>query len=453
MKGQSMNALFRAPVALAVTLAVSVLLIVATPAKAMDIREVTSPGGVKAWLVEDYSVPIISIRVSFKGGSAQDPSGKEGLANLMTGLFDEGAGDLDSDAFQEKLDAVGAEMSFSASDDAILGSMRMLADTRDEAFGLLASAVNQPRFDPAPLDRIRAQIVTGIEADSRDPEKQAALAWNEAIYGDHPYARRSEGTADTLSTIRPDDLKSAHRDWFARNNLHVGVVGAISEDELKTVLDKVFGNLPAEARLTEVGPAEPKLDQTLNVGYDLPQTSLRIAYPGVERNSPEFYAAYLMNHILGGGTFSSRLYDEVREKRGLAYSIGSYLVSRDHSAQLLIATATRSDRVDETVQVIDDVIAKMVSDGPTEEELESAKRNIIGGYAISNLDNSSAIANTLVSIQDDDLGIDYIARREKLINDVSLADVKAEAARLLSVKPAVMRVGPEPAAPASASGG
>lgn len=427
--------------------ALTVLLVGATitsfPAAAeVAIQEVKSDKGITAWLVEDYTVPIVSIRFSFQGGNTQDPPGKEGLSELMTGLFDEGAGEFDSDTFQTKLDEAGAEMRFGAGRDTVYGSMRMLAEKRDEAFELLRLAIGTPRFDDAPIDRIRAQMVAGIVANARDPETAAQVKWQEALYGDHPYARPDEGTEASLATITADDLRAYHKAVFARDTLNVAVVGAIDAETLKGKLDELFGDLPEKAELRPVAPVKPKLGQEVRVDYDLPQTSLQLAYPGVERDSPEFFAAYIMNHILGGGTFSSRLFDEVREKRGLAYGVDSSLVINKYSTGLLIRTATRSDRSAETLGVMREVIKRFAEEGPTEAELDAAKKYIIGSYALNNLDTSSAIAATLLSLQQDGRGIDYMQRREPLIEAVTLDQVKAIAKKLLEVEPAILVIGP-----------
>lgn len=426
-------------------LALTFLVLPAVVAARAEVRiqEVKSDKGITAWLVEDYSVPIIAIKFRFDGGSTQDPAGKEGLSNLMTGLFDEGAGDLDSDAFQTKLDEAGAEMGFNESKDAVGGGMRMLADRQDEAFNLLELAVEKPRFDQAPIDRIRSQVVSGIVANARDPETQASRKWAEAIYSKHPYARPDTGTEASLKTVTADDLRAFHKANFTRENLHVAVVGAIDAESLKKRLDEVFGELPEKAQLRPVERVEPKLGQTMHIEYPLPQTSLQLVYPGVPREAPDFLAAALLDHILGGGTFSSRLFDEVREKRGLAYSVSSALIDQEHSSSLVIGTATRSDRAGETLGVIRDVVRKMVEEGPTEAELDAAKKYMLGAYAINNLDSSSAIATTLVDLQTDKLGIDYMQRRIDLIKAVKLDDVKAAARKLLSVDPAIMILGPK----------
>ena len=417
-------------------------LVAVVPGYAVEIQEVVSPKGIRAWLVQDDFVPLVSMRFAFKGGSAQDPKGKDGLANLMTGLFDEGAGDLDSNSFQDKLDDVGAEMSFNADDDSITGSMRMLSDKRDEAVELLTLAVNNPRFDQAPIDRIRQQVIAGIKASERNPNTIAGRKFAEALYGDHPYGRQSEGTEQSLTSITHDDLAAFHKRNFARDNLIVGVVGSISPEELKPLLDKVFGDLPEKAQLATVSDAKLAFGKTTQVDYALPQTSISMVYPGVRRKDPDFFAAYIMNHILGGGTFSSRIYNEVREKRGLAYSAGSNLANRDHMAALMISTATRADRASETLQILKAEVAKMAKDGPKKEELAEAKKYLVGSYAVNNLDSSSAVASTLVGLQDENLGRDYIDKRADLINAVTLDEVKAAARKLLLTDPAILIVGP-----------
>ena len=424
-------------------LAVFFLILPALAARAMDIREVKSSKGITAWLVEDHTVPIIAIRFVFDGGSTQDPPGKEGMVNLMTGLFDEGAGDLDSETFQIKMDDVGAEMGFDAGRDGTYGSMRTLAERKDAAFDLLRLAVNKPRFDQPPIDRIRSQILAGIIAGENDPGTIAQTKWAEAIYGTHPYSRSDQGTKQSLAAITPDDLKAFHRANFARDGLHVAVVGDIDAETLKQKLDELFGDLPEKQTLNPVADIEPKLGQQLEVNYDLPQTSLQLAYPGVKRDAPDFFASVLMNEILGGGTFTSRLFEEVREKRGLAYSVSSNLIDQKHAESLLVNTATRSDRAAETLGVVREVVKRMAEVGPTEEELEATKKYMVGAYAINNLDSSSAIAATLVELQLDKLGIDYMQRRGALINGVTLDQVKAAAKKLLSTEPAIMVVGPK----------
>lgn len=412
---------------------------------AVKIQDVTSENGISAWLVEDYTVPIITVRFAFKGGSTQDPDGKDGLATLISGLFDEGAGELDADAFQEKLDEVGAEMGFEATSDAIYGEMRMLADAKDEALDLLRLALTSPRFDQEPVDRIRGQIATRIQRDMRDPNALGREKFSQALYGDHPYARPSDGTLETLGSITPDDLKAFHGRLFARSNISIAVVGAIDAETLGKELDRVFGELPEQAEIAPVPYVSPKLDQQVDYEYALPQSSIQLVYPGLRRDDPAFFDAFIMNHILGGGTFSSRLFNEVREKRGLTYGIGSGLITSDFSDSLFIGTSTRADRVGEALKVIREEVSRMAQEGPTEEELAKAKTYLIGAYPINNLDSSSAVARTLVELQKEKRGIDYIDKRVGLIEAVTLEGVKVAAQRLLQTEPAILVVGPKQA--------
>jgi len=428
----------------AIAAVVSSMLLLAAlsiPANAIEIQEVVSPKGIRAWLVEDNSVPLVSMRFSFKGGTSQDPGGKEGLANLMTGLFDEGAGDLDSDSFQERIDNLGAEMSFSASPDSVSGNIRMLAENRDAVNDLLALAVNKPRFDQDAIDRIRQQVVASIEASQRNPSTIASRKFSEVLYGNHPYGRPDDGTVKSLQSITRDDLVNFHRKNFARDRLTIGVVGSINAKDLGEMLDKVFGDLPANAELVPVPDANLALGTTTSLSFDMPQTSISFVYPAVPRKDDEFFASYLMNHILGGG-FTSRLYAEVREKRGLAYSVSSSMALRDHVSALTISTATRPDKAQESLKIIREQVAKMANEGPTEAELAAAKNYLKGSYAVNNLDSSVSIADTLVGLQEAELDRDYIDKRNELIDAVTLDQVKAIAKKLLEAEPAILIFGP-----------
>lgn len=411
-------------------------------ANALNIENVTSKKGITGWLVEDNTVPVVSIQFSIGGGTTQDPEGKEGLANLMTGLFDEGAGDLDSQAFQSRLDELGAEMAFSVTRDRMRGSMKMLAEKRDEALNLLALAVQKPRFDDEAIDRIREQLVAELKASEKDPKTIAQNRLLTLIYGKHPYARRGEGTPETLATINRDDLVKAHHAMFACDNIHIGIVGPVSANEAATIIDKIFGALPEKAELKKIEEAKLNLGGMANVNYDLPQTSLMLVYPGVKRNDPDFFAAYLMNYVLGGPGLTSRLFSEVREKRGLAYTVGSSLMLYDHSATLAVSTGTRSSEAQKSLSTIRSEVKKMADEGVSEQELDEAKSYVIGSYAVQNMGSSSDIAATLVSLQDENLPIDYIEKRRALIEAVTRDQVKAVAEKLLRPEPALLIIGP-----------
>lgn len=410
-------------------------------ASAVDIQTVKSSKGVTALLVENYTVPLIALSFAFEGGSTQDMDGKEGTSKLLTTMMDEGAGDLKSQELQVALEDVGMTYSFSTGFDSFSGGIKTLKETADGSFELLRLMLTQPRFDEDPTERMKVSLTNRLKNQETQPGAIAAKKWSSAVFAGHPYSRPSGGKLETVSTLAREDLVDFHRRVFARDNLVIGVVGAISADELKAVLDKVFGDLPEKSGLKKISEAKPNIGDIIHVDLDVPQTNIRIALPGLKRDDPDFFTAYLVNYVVGGGSFSSRLYNEVREKRGLAYGVYSYLATYDHAGVVGGGSATRTERVEETVKVMVDEFARIAADGPTEAELEKAKKYIVGSYAIQNLDTSGKIASVLVAIQQADLGLDYIDKRANYINSVTIADAKRVAARLFSQKPTVVTVG------------
>jgi zinc protease len=409
-------------------------------AHAVEIERVVSPLGIEAWLVEDDTVPLVAMSFAFVGGAAQDPADRPGVANMLSGLLDEGAGDLDSKAFQAALDEFSINISFDASRDAFAGSMKTLVENRDQASRLLRLALTEPRFDVEPVARLRAQIVAGIRRDESDPDSIAGDTLIKAAFPDHPYGRPLEGTLDTVAAVTVDDLRTFHRKTIARDNLRIAVVGAIDAISLARLLDDVFGSLPAKAELSPVPDVEPASSERLDVVMNIPQTVLSLAGRGMRRSDPDFIPASVATLILGGGGLSSRLYHEVREKRGLAYSVGIGLHVYDHAGLVVGGTKTRADQADSVVALIEAEIARFASEGPTEEELAKAKGYLIGSFALR-FTTSTRIAGQLLAIQLDNLGIDYIDRRKDLIAAVTVDDVRRVAKRLFSGDMIVVRVG------------
>ncbi len=413
--------------------AVGALLLLAPSAQAMTkIERVVSPGGIEAWLVREPSVPLIALEFSFKGGANQDPVDKPGVSYMMAAALDEGAGDLDAKAFTARAERNAVEMSFRASRDEIRGSLKVLSNRKDEGFDLLRLALNAPRFDQEPVERIRAQMLTALKRETTSPNEIGSRLWWRTAFPNHPYSLPTNGTLESVPTMTRDDLVGYTGRVLARDNLKVGVVGDIDAATLGTLLDQVFGSLPAKAQLRDVPMARPELvGKRLEVQLDVPQTVVAFGGLGVPRKDPDFIPAFIVNHILGGGSFSSRLYSEVREKRGLAYSVYSYLLPLNATALFMGGTQTRSDKADETVGLIQSEIKRLAENGPTFDELEQAKSYIQGSFPLS-FDTSTKIAGQLVQLQVDDLGIDYWERRNGLIDAVTLEDVKRVANRLLN---------------------
>jgi zinc protease len=411
------------------------------PASATKIERVVSPGGIEFWFVRDGTVPVVSIEFAFRGGAAQDPDDKAGLAEMTVSTLDEGAGDLDGTAFHARMENKAIELQMRASREYVRGTLRTLKENQDEAFDLLRLALNEPRFDTSAVERIRSQTVSSLHRQSTNPNSISSRAWWAAAFPNHPYGRPVSGTLESVARVTPDDMRDFTRRILARDNLKIGVVGDIDTDTAGRLIDRTFGKLPAKAQLKPVADAKMQgLGGRTLVDLNVPQAVVTIGGPGIARNDPDFMAAYIVNHILGGGSFSSRLYREVREVRGLAYGVNTSLMWLEHAAVMIGGTATRSDSTGEAIDVIEAEFRKMAAEGPTEEEFTKAKTYLKGSFAL-NLDTSTKIASQLVQMQVDNLGIDYIDRRSAMIDAVTLDDARRIAKRLLSGGLAVNVVG------------
>nr|HEV8011873.1 pitrilysin family protein [Bradyrhizobium sp.] len=350
---------------------------------ATKIQHLVSPGGIEAWFVQDATVPLIAMEYAFGGGAAQDPADKPGVGSLVSDLLDEGSGDLDSKTFHERLDRRAIELSFSSARDYFHGSLRMLKDTRDEAFDLLRMSLTSPHFDDADVERIRAQVISNLRSESSNPGALASRKFLEIAFRNHPYGRPPDGTLESIPRIDVADLKDYVRRVLAKDTLKIAVVGDIDAATLGQLLDRTFGGLPAKANLTPVADVEAtKPPQRAFIPLDVPQTVVTFGGPGIRRDDPNFMAGYVVNHILGGGSLSSRLYHEVREKRGLAYSVFESLLWMDHSALFVGNTGTRADRAGETVEAINKEVRRMAEDGPTQQELDEAKSYLKGSQML-----------------------------------------------------------------------
>lgn len=433
-------------------LALGVLAVAVAPAaevRDMKIERVTSPGGIEAWLVESHDNPLIAVRFAFRGGSSQDPKGKEGLAYFVSSMMDEGAGPLDAVAFQERQQELAMRMDFDAGRDVMVANIQTLSANKDEVFDLVQLAMTEPRFDADAIERVRAQILAGLKFDENDPSTVASVAWDRLAFDDHPYGRPIKGTMASIAAISRDDLKDYVDRVFARDNLVISVVGDIDAETLGQTLDRLFAGLPETAKLAPVPDAAPPLGPVREViSMDVPQSVAQFGHRGIARKDGDFIPAYVLNYIIGGGGFASRLMEEVREKRGLAYSVYSNLFPYQHGAVFVGNVATKNEAVGRSLDVIESELKRVAEQGPTAEELAAAKSYLTGAYALR-FESSSSIANQLLWIQIEDLGIDYVDRRNELIEAVTLDDIRRVAKRLIEADRLITTIvgKPEPDSP------
>ncbi len=397
----------------------------------LDIKDVTSEGGISAWLVEDHSVPVIAVKFGFRGGGArQDPENKQGLARMVSNTMDEGAGNLDSQEFQKELRDLVISLSFSASRDDFTGSLKTLSKNKERAFELTKLALTKPRFDNEAVERMRNSNQGRIRSSLSDPSWMAARILNDKAFEGHPYAMNSGGTLSSLEGISPDDLEQFHERYLGKNNLVVAVAGDITAQELAIVLDDVFGKLSA----VEI-PETDDLDiqnqgQVFHYEQDIPQTVIEIMQPGIGRKDPEYHTAQLLNFILGSSGFGSRLTEEIREKRGLTYGIYSYFYDLAHLQGLAISTSTKNENVAEMLKLIGGEFERMANNTVTDKELSDAKSYLIGSLPLS-LTSTDKIAGLMSSLQLDRLPIDYLDQREEALKNVIAPDIQVLAQRLL----------------------
>ncbi|WP_420568761.1 M16 family metallopeptidase [Thalassovita sp.] len=408
-----------------------VVSVIALPAWAeVNIQEVRSDGGFTAWLVEDHSIPFTALELRFRGGAVLDEPGKKGATNLMVGLLEEGAGDLDARGFATATESLAARFSYSVSDDFVSISAEFLTENADQAVALLRDSLVAPRFDEEAVERVRQQVISGITSDQKSPRDLASQALRRLIYGDHPYAQSKDGTLESVSALTRADLVTAHQNALVQDRLYIAAVGDITPDQLSALMDKLFIGLPKSGPALP-GPAQLNFPGGAHVeNFETPQSVVLFAQPGMDREDPDFFAAYILDLILGGGGFESRLMTEVREKRGLTYGVYSYLVDKASAQLWMGSVASGNDRVGQAIEVIREEWQKLAELGVSETELANAKTYLTGAYPLR-FDGNSTIANIMVSMQTDNMPIDYIATRNDKVNAVTLEDVNRVAKRLL----------------------
>lgn len=404
----------------------------------MNIRSVTSPAGITAWLVEEHSVPMLSLRFAFEGGAAQDPAGSEGVAVFLANMLTEGAGDFSALAFRERVQDLALRIGFAAGKDGLSGSFDVLTESRAEAITLLRLALCDPRFDAAAIERIRQKLSVGITRALREPDKVASQQWEAVAFAGHPYARTV--TAGSVASITTGDLEAYRRRIFSRESLTVVAVGDITPTELGALLDYVFADLPLLPDLKPIPHIAtlPGGRQAV-VEMDVPQSVAVFGMKAVARKDPDYMAAVIVNHIVGGGGFSSRLMEEVRVKRGLAYGVSTALSSLRHAAVLRGSVATRNDLVGRSIDIIRSELQKVANGEIDAHDLETAKNYLIDSYPLG-FDSNAKISGHLLGMQTDGLGPDHIENRNRQLAAVTLADAQRIASRIFDPENLIVTV-------------
>ncbi|MGF1500732.1 MAG: M16 family metallopeptidase [Paracoccaceae bacterium] len=416
----------------------------ATASAAVEIQELVSETGVPFWLVEEDAVPIVAVEIEFTGGARLDPQDRAGLANMLAGLLDKGSGDLDAVAFSDRSDEIGARLGFGAGRDSVSASARMLAEDPVPGAELLNLALTEPRFDADAVERARGRILSSIASDETDPSAVASKAWFARAFPDHPYGRPSDGTAESVAAISVEDLRAGHTRLLTRARATVAIVGAIGAAEAKALVDRIFAGIPEGETPAPVdeAPAPPAGIEV--IGLDVPQSVAVFGHPGIPRDDPDFFAAFVVNHVLGGGGFSSRLMQEVREERGLAYGVYASLADLDAADLVIGRVQTQNARMAESLDVIRDEWRRIAEAGLSAEDLDKAKRYLTGAFPLR-FDSNAKIAGYLVFLQKEGLGAAYLTERNDRVEAVTLEDAARVARRLYDADALSIVVVGEPA--------
>jgi zinc protease len=438
-------------------LALLVLTLLPAAAQAITVKTVDSPQGVETWLSEEHSSPMIAVNISFPAGSAYDPAARPGLAEMISSLLDEGAGDLNGDAFKQALESRAIRLAATVERDFLVITVTMLKENADEGFRLLALALQHPRFDADAIERMRAAQLATLKQDDEEATQIAAKAWYSAYYGQHPYAHPVKGTPMGVSAITAADIKSFVADHFVRDRVKVAVAGDMTAPQLQKYLQQLFAPLPAKTVPLPAKPAETAKPGSQTISLDEPAPVAVFGFVGPLRADPDYIPAYVANYIFGGGGFDSRLMDEVRDKRGLTYGI-SMAVNDSRSASVIIGNVqSQKAKISTALDVTKSEMARFTKDGANQKELDNAKTFLTGSFALQ-FDSNAKIARNLNGFQRSGLGPDYVEKRNAMIEAVTLAQVNAMAkkyydpAKLVIViagTPAPAQAGPPKPGPAA----
>ena len=387
---------------------------------ALEVEEIVSERNIKAWIVEDNSVPIISMSLTFKGGAYFDPLEKDGTSTFVAALLDEGAGNFSSKKFKDEMNKLGMKLNFRSSKDEFSVSFQTISKNKQKSFELLRSALIEPRFDAEEIEKIRNQIISSIKIKESNIQSFSTQQFEKSFYLDHKFSRNVEGSLKSIRNIEKIDLEEYKKKNFTKSNLIIGISGDISKSEMKEQLDLTFGDLP-EGDQKNFNIKEIKSLRTgeLKIKKKSPQTSVIFGHIGLDRNDKKYFAARIANYVLGGGGFQSKLYKKIREENGLVYSIYSYLLPNAGGGIILGGFQTKNENVDKTLNLLKNEWSKMREDGITQEELDNAKSYFIGSFSRS-FSSTKSIAALLNTVQSYELGIDYFNKRSTIIDDLDL---------------------------------
>jgi zinc protease len=363
------------------------------------IQHWTLKNGVRVYFVEAHDLPMVQLRAVFDAGSGRDPVGREGLALLTSRLLREGTGTLNADDIANRFESLGAEFGASSDRDMTSVDLRSLADRArlDPAIDLYAQILAKPGFPGDSLDRERARSLVALSRDAQNPGAMIEKAFYRELYSAHPYGNDPLGTESGIRAIRREDLTNHHRRHYVGRNAWLVMVGDLKRGEAEKLAEKALGNLPAGDPAPKLGSVTVGAGHTRAIAFPAQQSHIRLGLPVMTRNDPDYFALHVGNYILGGGGLVSRLSDEVREKRGYAYSVYSYFLPMREPGPFVLGLQTKNTQRAEALKLVRQVLAEFVDKGPSVQELDAAKKHLTGAFPLR-LDSNRKIADNLAVI-------------------------------------------------------
>ena len=403
----------------------------ATEFDTAKIEEVTTPKGLKAWLIRAPNLPMVSVELNFRAGSMLEPVAKQGVAHFTAALMDEGAGPYDARQFREELDAIGARFGASTDTQDLSINLTTLTEHKARAFELMGLALNQPRFDADAVERMRDGMMADIRQGDEEPSNVAWRLFRPAIYGGHAYANNGEGSLETVGNLSAEDAKLWHTQGFTKANVMIAAVGDITPEELAKLLDGALGDLPAgDARAAITVAPEVVAPTIIRKQMDVPQGTVLLGQLGLPRSDPDFYAMLVMNEILGGGVLTSRLGADVREKHGLAYGVNSVNAPLPYAGMFYVSLATGNDTVAKALELVRKHLHLIRDEPVTKDEFDDAKAYLVGSFPLR-LDSNGKLLNMLAMMQSENLPRSYLADWPKKIAAVTREDIQRVAKKLI----------------------
>ena len=393
------------------------------------IQQWKTGNGAKVLYVYAPGLPMVDIKAIFDAGSVRDAV-KPGLANMTNTLLGHGAQLNDSllsvDDITERFESVGANFGSGASRDSAELSLRSLTDDKwlNKATDTLKAIINAPTFDSDEFKRVKKQFMIGFEGRKESPEIIANDLFYKTLYGDHPYALPAIGTEESVQKISRDDLIRFYKKYYVAKNALITIVGDVDINQAHALAEKIIGELPQGKKANEIAQVKD-LDKEVSLHHEYPstQTHILVGQPGISRKDKDYFVLYVGNHILGGSGFGSRIMQEIREKRGLAYSSYSYFYPSFRRGPFIIGLQTRNEKSTEALKVLKETLAKFIEDGPTAKELIQAKKNITGGFPLR-IDSNSDISNYLGVIGFYNLPLSYLKDFNQRVEAVSVEQIR-----------------------------